>query len=174
MHRYFVLPINAEPWAIGPLSVARRGGKPYAFIGPNHKLQAYQEALKEAIGKADTLDGEIELRLYVWRKLEEMNISGGRNRRAHVADATNIQKATEDALQGVVFGNDRLVRRVTTEVVEQDEHTVPCIVVHVGPYRTGQVVLPDDIWAKIEMVTKEQLVVVDTEPVRPVNTEDFF
>lgn len=39
-----------------------------------------------------------------------------------------MQKALEDALQGVVIENDRLVQRITSEIVRQDADTEPCII----------------------------------------------
>lgn len=152
MNRFFVIGINAEPWAIGPLGLGRKAGKPYPFIGPNQKMQAYQEALREQLEGSGVLDGEVEVNLYIWRKIETMTIAGGRNRKAKVADATNIQKATEDAIQGVLITNDRLVRRISTEVMQQDDKTEPCIVIQVRPYVGSTPEFPDEIWDKVDSV----------------------
>ena len=58
-----------------------------------------------------------DLYLYYWRSTE----------RGHPADVTNLNKSTEDALQGLLFANDRINRRVTGEIMEQHRH-----VEHVG------------------------------------------
>lgn len=152
MNRFFVIGLNAEPWAIGPLGLGRKAGKPYPYIGPNQKVQAYQEALREQLEGSGVLDGEVEVNLYIWRKIETMLIAGGRNRKGKSADATNIQKATEDALQGVLITNDRLVRRISTEVMQQDENTEPCIVIQVRPYVGSTPELPDHIWDQVDSV----------------------
>jgi Holliday junction resolvase RusA-like endonuclease len=149
--RWFVLALTAQPWAIGPLGVGFRGKKPYAYIGPNQQLQAYQEALREELDGAGVLEGEVEVQLFIWRQLETAKNFGGRDRKAKTSDATNIQKATEDALQGILIENDRNVRRISTEIVAQDEDTKSCILVCVKPYQPlNPDVIPDPVWAEIE------------------------
>lgn len=153
MDRWYIIPLTAAPWAIGPLSVGRKGGKPFAFVGPNHQLVAFQEALKEELEPAaDLLAGEVDLSIYIWRKLEKSS-SGGRARKAHQADATNMQKGIEDAIQGVLIENDRNVRRVKTEIMEQDESAESCIVIRLRPYESAAEEIPDYIWASIDQVT---------------------
>lgn len=139
---YQIRGINAEPWAIGPLGVGRKGRATYPFIGPNQKLQAYQEALRENLQNADLVEGEVEVRLYVWRQIEHLKVSGGRDRKGKSADATNIQKATEDAIQNILIENDRNVRRISTEIVSQSEDTEPRILVHVLPYVKREIHVP--------------------------------
>ena len=50
------------------------------------------------------------------------------------ADSTNLQKSTEDALQGLLYGNDRETRYVSSEIVDQGPDVHPCIVVHLEPW----------------------------------------
>lgn len=153
MDRYFVLALNPEPWAVGSLGVNRRGAKSFPYIGPNQKLQAYQEAVREALaGKAVLTEGEVEVRLMVWRRIENLKVYSGRDRKAKTSDATNIQKATEDAIQNLLIENDRQVRRISIEVVEQSETTNPCIVINVRPYQEGEVALPSSVWDEIDIV----------------------
>jgi Holliday junction resolvase RusA-like endonuclease len=151
--RWFILGLTAQPWAIGPLGVGFRGKKPYPYIGPNQQLQAYQEALREELDGAGVLTGEVDIRIYIWRALETAKNFGGRDRKAKTSDATNIQKATEDALQGVLIENDRHVRRISTEIVEQTENTVSCILICVKPYEpldpSG---IPDVVWNRVDEV----------------------
>jgi hypothetical protein len=44
---WYVVHVNPEPWAVGPLDLGRRGGKVYATMGQNQQLAAYQEAVRE-------------------------------------------------------------------------------------------------------------------------------
>lgn len=149
--RWFTLALTAQPWAIGPVGVGYRGKKPYAYIGPNQQLQAYQEALREELDGAGILTGEVEITLYIWRAIESARNFGGRDRKAKTSDATNIQKATEDALQGVLIENDRNVRRVTTEIVEQKEGIQSCILVRVRPYEPLKTTeIPNDVWNSVD------------------------
>jgi Holliday junction resolvase RusA-like endonuclease len=161
--RWFVIGITAQPWAVGSLGVGYRGKKPYAYIGPNQQLQAYQEALKEQLEGAGMLLGEVEVQLYIWRKLETAKNFGGRDRKAKTSDATNIQKATEDALQGILIENDRNVRRISTEIVAQNENTESCIVVRTRPYQPLRTsVIPNEVWNDIDRV--QGIPMADTLP----------
>ena len=123
------LPINAEPWAIGTASVGRRGGGTYARIAPNAQLVAYQEAVREAVSDWMTTNGVTpeqimsqgydRITFYVWRVQGEYIRSDGRTQHRNRVDVTNIQKGTEDALQGLLFKNDVTNRDVRTVMVEQ-------------------------------------------------------
>lgn len=151
--RFFVVALNPEPWAVGPLGVGRRGKNAYAYLGENQKLAAYQSALREELEGAGVLSGEVEVTLYIWRKLETAKVICGRDRKAKTSDATNIQKATEDALQGVLIENDRNVRKICTEIVEQNDTTEPCIVVRVKPYEPlNPDSIPDLVWRDVDRI----------------------
>lgn len=142
---FYQIRLNAEPWAIGPLGMGRKGKGAYPFIGPNQKLQAYQEAIKESLSGAEIIEGEVEVRLYIWRQIETLKVYGGRDRKGKTSDATNIQKATEDAIQNLLIQNDRLVRRISTEIVSQDEGTEGKIVIHILPYVSRELEIPESI-----------------------------
>lgn len=122
--RWFVCRVNPDPWAIGPVSVGRRGGKLYPIVGRNEQLATYQEAIRSEVGLQPFIVGGVGLHFYFWREVPEE-----RKYRKHDADATNLQKATEDALQGLLFDNDRLVVEVGSTLVHQ------------GPDVIGQVVI---------------------------------
>lgn len=122
--------INPEPWTSPDLSTGRRGGKIVPMAHKNAQLRAYQEALHDHI--RDTFDPkpvtyELEVNYYFWRQLETP-----RSRRA---DKTNLEKATEDALHGLLFENDRQVRRGQTTVVEQAVDIAPLIVIEWQPWQ---------------------------------------
>lgn len=151
--RWFFLPINPEQWAIGPVSVGRKGGKIYPIVGQNSQLHAYQEAIGEELNDVEQMpEGKYSLTFYVWRVQAEYE---GKTRKIkkHEVDATNIQKATEDALQGVLFGNDRDVRDVRTVVVEQgsSDVVVPGIVIRCSVWDGfDPQEIPEYIWSKID------------------------
>lgn len=113
--RWYALQVNPEPWAVGPLDLIRRGGRLAPTMGRNQQLHMYQQAIAgELATKYGALPGAplapcYELDFWFWRNTE----------RANNADATNMQKATEDALQGILIANDRDVVRVQSHVAAQ-------------------------------------------------------
>ena len=132
--RWFVARINPEPWAIGPVGYSRRGGKMSAYVGQNQQLNAFKEALREELGEQELQDGQHVLYLYFWRNRAEYTTPQARTHRKHEADVTNMQKATEDALQGVLFKNDRDVREVHSFLMDRDQTLEPGIVIGLAPY----------------------------------------
>jgi hypothetical protein len=144
--RWFVLALNPDPWAIGPLGVGKRGGKYFPYVGRNNQLHSYQQAVKEELEDEPPLRaGTYDLKFWFWRRLDS-HAAGRKN----IADATNLQKATEDALQGVLFDNDRDVRHVSSVIVEQSEEAKPLIVIRAMPwpgFENGE--LPDFVWGDI-------------------------
>lgn len=130
----YALPLNPEPWAIGEAYVIRTGknNKLIAKVGPNKTTQAYQNAIKDELllQKAGMVPGKYALRIHFARQLYSYTRSedGGTSTR-NVVDATNVQKATEDAIQGVLIGNDRDVLRVETVNVEQSADADPFILI---------------------------------------------
>lgn len=75
----------------------------------------YQQALRDELKRTypphemELLQPDYELDFWFWRNTE----------RGNVADATNLQKASEDALQGLLIQNDQQVVRVASTIVEQ-------------------------------------------------------
>ena len=142
---YWVTGINPEPWAIG--TPFRRGSKGLG-ISPNGKLKAYQEALKEEFPQQNAHavlhEGELSVQFYFWRSSAHGN----------VADATNLQKATEDALQGLLYVNDRSNLHVQSDVMEQTPETSPHILIVVEPWVRPEIVLPESApeWAGTDWV----------------------
>lgn len=119
--RYYALDVNPEPWAIGPLGVGRRGGRVFPYVGQNAQLKTYQNAIGEALRRQDPemITGQIDLEFYFWRSRDEYVTPQARTHRKHEADVTNLQKATEDALQGILFKNDKDVISVQSWMLEQ-------------------------------------------------------
>lgn len=127
---WYVVPINPEPWAIGSPTIGKKGGKFFPRISPNPQLVSYKEAVAECLKDAQPLpEGKYGLTFYFWRRLDDYETESGRRHRRHWADATNMQKATEDALQGVLIGNDR------------DVMDVRSVIVHQGPEVDGLVII---------------------------------
>lgn len=129
---WFVLELNPEPWAIGDLSVGRRNGKVYPYVGRNQQLHNYKEAIKAEIGDPGVyFEGKIELKFFFWRERSEYQTPQARTHRKHEADGTNMAKATEDALQGIFFKNDKDVNHMEWDIVEQGPFVTPKIVIGV-------------------------------------------
>lgn len=157
--RWFVLNINPEPWAIGPVGYARRGGKMSAYVGRNAQLDAYKEAVREEIGDGhDMIEGKVELAMFFWRNRAEYTTPQARQHRKHEADLTNMVKATEDALQGLLFKNDRDTNCIRAGVVEQGPDVVPRVVIGI---RAGQEIpdlvniIPTHVWEAIDQLQLE-------------------
>lgn len=128
------LHVNPEPWTMGVVSVGRRNGKIAASVGVSAQLASYQEAIREAAEqewRGPLLQGDIALHFFFWRNLASYRTPSGRLHRKHRPDATNAQKATEDALQGIVFENDRSVVDVHSTVVDQGADVEGYVVVKV-------------------------------------------
>ena len=53
---------------------------------------------------------------------------------AELADSTNMQKATEDVMQGRLYDNDRENRFVSSEIIEQSKDCRNLIRIEVSPY----------------------------------------
>lgn len=135
--RWYVLPVNPEPWAVGPLDLLRRGGKLAPTMGRNQQVSAYQDAVREALAvKYGAHEGVMpyapgyRLDFYFWRNMAEYRTEAGRKARNNEADATNMQKATEDALQGLLIGNDRDVISARSTVMDQGPEVNGHVVFH--------------------------------------------
>lgn len=152
---YVLEGLNPDPWAIGPLSVGRKGPRGiYPIVGRNLQLDNYKKAVQEVLlqkyGPQDLIEGPIELGFFFWRVIDEYKTTQSRTARKHEADLTNLIKATEDALQGVLFKNDKDVKRfVKSEIVEQGPNAKPCVVIYAAPASTDKPDLPDHVWAEI-------------------------
>lgn len=160
---YHVADINPQPWVASQASVGRRGGKSFVNFYKPTQLKNYQEAIHEEFAAlnppiADP-DIPLEVHFYFWR---ELDVAEGVERkvRAHVADATNLQKALEDALQGVLYKNDRQIRSITSTIVSQNADTTPFILVGLRPHPSTTL-----IWPTLERssLSQETQLVADNE-----------
>lgn len=130
--------INPEPWAIGNITIAygKNGGK-FPKVGQNVQLRTYQDAIAESVRQEwprDMIPGKVSLEFFFWRKQDEYKSARGSTDRKNEADATNMQKATEDALQSVLYENDRDVSSIYSEIMEQGPDVEPKIVISFTVY----------------------------------------
>lgn len=132
MTQYWVLGINPEPWTPGTAFRRPKG----AGIAKDGKLKAYQEAIKEEFvyqnPKHDQHDG-CSFWFLFWRS----------TRHGRVADATNLQKALEDALQGVIYRNDKTNLDVRSTIIDQTPETQPAILVIANKLDLPDIIVPE-------------------------------
>jgi len=126
---WYVIDMNPEPWAVGPMGVVRKAGKLVPYMGRNTQLSTYQEGIKEALGVQDMVEGKIHLQFFFSRLRSSYTTPQARSHRKHEADTTNMQKALEDALQGVLYKNDKDVCDIRSVQIDQGEDTTPYIVI---------------------------------------------
>lgn len=120
--------INPEPWAIGTINA---WGKGKATMSPNPKVENYKLAIREDLERrisdfTPRIGWPVDLFIWYVRSTH----GGGQP-----ADVTNLNKATEDALQGILFGNDRFNFRVGGDILEQGPHVeYPGLIIKVEDY----------------------------------------
>ena len=127
--------INPEPWVAPTASAARINGKIVPRFSTSQQLITYQQAIREelAASQPEPLLGPVQVRFYFWRQLEPYTNEKARKARRHEADVTNLQKALEDACQGILFGNDRDVRFIASWIIQQSAEADPAILIGVAP-----------------------------------------
>jgi len=168
--KWYVLNLNPEPWRIGPIGWRVVNGRKIPFVAPDPDLKNYQEAVHERLefllaegGAAhlEPYDGLTELHFFFWRQLDSYETETRKSQR-HIADATNLQKALEDALQGLLISNDRNVRRITSDLISQSPITQPAIVICFSNYmQTDVTELPDNVLKILETFTEAPGVAFD-------------
>lgn len=137
---YIIDGVNPEPWTASEGSVGKRNGKAFIHFHKSESLRQYQESVKDIFSTSNPhhveLISNIELVFYFWRQLSvyESMGEGKSTQQAARADATNMQKALEDALQGILYKNDTDVRSIRSVIVEQERTTEPCILICAGVY----------------------------------------
>jgi Holliday junction resolvase RusA-like endonuclease len=103
-------------------------------MGQNAQLAAYQEAIREELGRGfEPLSGRQVVRFYFWRNQASYVTSSGRSHTKHEADVTNMQKALEDALQGVLFVNDRDTWDIRSVIVDQGPDVLGKVLFSIEP-----------------------------------------
>lgn len=134
--------INPEPWAVGTaFSRRQKNGKLSVGVSPNPKVKAYQNALiadlEDFVVEYPELPYPADMPLFIrflfWRQIESATVNDKVRKVSHVADTTNLQKSTEDALQGYIMKNDRSVVGTYSKVVAQGENVTPSVIILCGP-----------------------------------------
>ncbi|UYL87221.1 rusa-like resolvase [Gordonia phage Minos] len=128
------LPLNPEPWAMGSIYVVTAGRKPFPKVSPNKTLKQYQDALvAELEGRSSILPGPYySIRYTFSRQLIQYKTRQGKTVTRNWADVTNMQKGTEDALQGVFLPNDRaVIQNLARLIGPQRQSTLPYVVIEI-------------------------------------------
>lgn len=127
--RWYLLDgINPEPWTAPTANLRRSAKKTWVQMMKDPKLTAFQNAVREDLErlygpeiKLWPSDVPLGMSYYFWRSTAF----------GQPADLDNLQKATSDALQGVLFDNDRAVTYVESAIVEQAPDVIPKLVIGV-------------------------------------------
>lgn len=131
----FIKDLNPEPWTPGTASLGFKGKQRYPVISKDQRLRDYQEGVKENIKEAyPTLEMfpegvELHLICKFWRQLEHYTSGRGREAARKVADATNLTKAVEDALQTILYKNDNQVKHSEGEIIMEGPDVAPRIMI---------------------------------------------
>jgi Holliday junction resolvase RusA-like endonuclease len=132
----YIKDLNPEPWTSGTAALGYKGrNKPYPKISKDQRLADYQEGVRSCVQEAypglEMFPEGIELHLICkfWRQLDSYTGEKGRTQHRNVADATNMTKAVEDALQGVLYKNDRQVKHSEGEIMMEGPDIHPRIMI---------------------------------------------
>lgn len=158
MEQWFIVPVNPYPWKVPPISVGRKNGKAFPRVGRDEGLHSFKEAVKDYVlmQGPQKINGPVELRLWFWRNIPEYTTSQGRTARKHEADNTNLQKATEDALQGILFNNDKDVIINRSVRMMQSKDSASFLVIHAKAAKSLNEKFPDFVQEKIDMLVHPQ------------------
>lgn len=145
--QWFVIPVNPYPWKVPPFTPARVGKKLIVKAGRDEGLHSYKQAVKEVLLSQpyEKIEGSVELDFWFYRNIPEYTSHQGRRARKHEADTTNLQKATEDALQGILFDNDKDVIKISSMRVEQSPNAKSLVVLCVRPFVDRLPIFPEDV-----------------------------
>lgn len=132
---WFYIPINPEPWAVGPLSLGKKNGKFFPRMGRNEQLYSYQEAVREFLREDGRdwplIENDVQLGFIFWHRIEQWTNPDGKVNTKKSLDVTNMQKATEDALQGIILKNDRQVKAVYSKILDDGPEVIGGVAVWV-------------------------------------------
>lgn len=149
--RLCIAGINPEPWTSPAVDIGWRNGRPFPIVSKSPVLAAYQKAVADEIRRTrpgiEPVEDDVRLTFWLWRQLPSYVAESDRVVRKHVVDATNCQKALEDALQGILFKNDRQVRNPQTLMVEQGPEVEPFIAIEMSRWGDLDRVCATTKWA---------------------------
>lgn len=170
---YVISDINPEPWTAPSVSVGRKGGKVFPRVYQSAALRSYKNAVRDDLteqASEDPFDGHISLAFFFWRQLPDYETDRERRARKHEADVTNLQKALEDSLQGVLFTNDRNVIGIESYLMEQGHGTRPTIMVVMDTSPR----LPMEVYDDLPDEVKTETVKVLDHDREAMNVRDIF
>ena len=156
---YMVEGINPQPWQASEGQVVGKSRK-IVFHKPE-QLRFYQQALAISFEQQNPgfvplmTDIPLMVRFYFWREIEVIEGTSGKIAQSNVADATNLQKAAEDALQDVLYGNDQNNVDIRSRIMEQAIGVAPRILIMVAPDPKLTVTETDFVLAKVKELHKE-------------------
>lgn len=142
---FYILPINPEPWVVPPMSPGRVGRRLIVKAGRDTATWNYKEAIKEELIErgAVMLPAPYRIHFLFYRQQATYELASGRKNTKNEADATNMQKLTEDALQGVLIDDDKDSRHITSQIVEQGKFAPGMVGIFVtGDWKVDQVEIP--------------------------------
>lgn len=157
-YQRFVVDINPIPWRVPPFSVGRGKNKgAYVVAGRDAELHAYEEAVRDEVASqgAVMMTGPYMIQLWFSRNLGE---------KVNKADVTNMQKSTEDALQGVVIDNDTETVSIFSHRLLQSASAPGFVVIEVW----GDYVIDPPEWVKNVLIEK---ISQDSAQIVPDNNE---
>ena len=126
---------NALPKHMGNIAVVTAGKRRFPKVSPNKTLKQYQDALIAELTESEAaiLPGPYySIRYTFSRQLVHYKTREGGTSSRNWADVTNMQKGTEDALQGVYMPNDRaVIQNLARLVGPQKQSTLPYVVIEI-------------------------------------------
>jgi Holliday junction resolvase RusA-like endonuclease len=155
--RILVEGINPEPWTAPLLAKKIVGRKMVPIAYPKEELKIYKEAISETVAAALQEAGVplpvfpkgtlLVVEFFFWRQLEQYrSLETGRLVTPQQPDTTNMIKATEDALQKVLYHNDNHNRITSGHLVECGPEVEPRIMVMVNVARPAALEFGNVIW----------------------------
>lgn len=158
--RWYVLNLNPEQWDLGTITGRKGGG---SRISPNPNLVTFQNAVREELEDVKMLPAHYRrITFYFWREQAKYLDASDHIRQRNRADATNLQKGLEDALQGLLFANDREVRDIRSVVMEQGHGVKPRIVIRADTFdEAGSLknlldAMPEDVVQRVFLDSQDQ------------------
>lgn len=118
---YSIQGVNPEPWESPESFVRRVKGSDKLSVGhhSSRRMRLFQDSVKEEFpiqnpGFINLGTAALDVRFYLWRSVAVFENASGRVVEGNDVDATNCQKALEDALQGILYKNDTNNVQVST------------------------------------------------------------
>ena len=134
---FYIEGINPEPWTAPEFSTGRKNGKIFTQAYKNAGLAAYQEAIKESLLRnypdVEGFTHQITLEFFLRRQIVQYKGESKAVTKSH-SDNTNMQKALEDAIQGILIENDREVVDIRTVLVAEGTEIEPQIIIKVSTF----------------------------------------